>query len=165
MHRLGDPMKSCLVVVVVVVVVLGLGLVLPAVAEVYRWTDANGQVHYGARPPPQGAERLDLPKATVAPATGDADVEARRARQRRLLESYEYERGQKEAEAERAAQQQQQNAQRCRELQRRWRRLSHPGPIYFGRADGGRDYLDDAGREAEKERMRPAYVQACGRQP
>lgn len=145
--------------------VLVLCLVFPAAADVYRWTDADGRVHYGERPPSQGAEKMDLPDAAPAAGPLDPDVSVRRARQQRLLEAYEYERAQKQSEAARAERKRQDDAERCRALQQRWRRLSHPGPVYFGRADGGRDYLDEAQREAEKANMRPAYVQACGREP
>lgn len=135
-----------------------------AAAEVYRWTDANGQVHYGERPPPEGARALELP-ARGQPVSADDDMTARRARQQRLLESYEYERSQRQAEAARAAEEQADDAERCRALERRWRELSHGGPIYFTRPDGSRDYLDEARRAAEKEKMRPAFRRFCGREP
>lgn len=36
-------------------------LATPALAqEVYKWTDANGTVHYDQQPPPQGAQRVQL---------------------------------------------------------------------------------------------------------
>lgn len=48
-------------------------LSLPAsAAEVYKWTDRNGQVHYADRPRP-GAEALD-----VKPASGDGGAAADR---------------------------------------------------------------------------------------
>ena len=101
------------------------------------------------------------------PAAKDAAAgsAARRARQQRVLEAYEYQRNQKKAEAARAAQARQRAAARCRELHRRWRSLSFPGPVYLSGPDGGRDYLSDEQRAAEKERMRPAYAQACGEEP
>lgn len=145
--------------------VLVLCLVFPAAAEVYRWTDADGRVYYGERPPPQGAQKMDLPDASPAPGAGDPDAAARRSRQQRLLEAYEYERAQRQSEAARAERERQADAGRCRALQQRWRRLSYSGPVYIGRADGGRDYLDEAQRAAEKAGMRPAYLQACGREP
>jgi hypothetical protein len=141
----------------------GLCLPWPAAAEVYRWTDAAGQVHYGGRPPPQGAQRLDLPAAN--PPAGDADAAQRLERQRRLLDDYEYQRAKKREEADRAARQQQVEAERCRALQQRWRLLSHGGPVYFRDADGRRDYLDEERRAAEKASLRPAYISACGREP
>ncbi len=134
-------------------------------AEVYRWTDERGQVHYGERPPPDGGQRLELPRAQSGAAQQDRETAQRRARQQRLLEAYEYEREKQQADAARAAAQRQQAAARCSELKRRWRRLSYPGPVYFTRANGERDYLSDERREAEKRRMRPAYKAACGAEP
>lgn len=53
-----------------VILLLALGIALPAAAaEVYRWTDAQGQVHFGATPPRGvSAERVDL--RVSRPASG-----------------------------------------------------------------------------------------------
>lgn len=134
-------------------------------AEVYRWTDQNGQVHYGQRPPPEGARRMDLPDATADGMSEDAVLKQRRDDQRRLLESFEYQRGRKQDGLHREAEQQTKALARCRELRHYWLRLSHPGPIYIKREDGEREFLSDQQRGAEKARLRPAYVQACGQEP
>ena len=31
-----------------------------AAAEMYKWTDAQGQIHYSDRPPPSGAEKVEV---------------------------------------------------------------------------------------------------------
>ena len=134
-------------------------------AEVYRWTDENGQVHFSQRPPPREAQRLQLPARAPGHTDADQELMRRRERERRLLESYEYERSQKRARREREADARQEAAQRCASLQQYWRRLSHPGPVYTRGDDGERQYLSDAQREAEQARVRPAFVQACGREP
>lgn len=140
----------------------------PAVAgDIYRWTDANGQVHYGPRPPDDARDARDmlLPEAGE-PARGEGLQSAqRRERQRRLLETYAYERERKKAAAAESAQREQQRAQRCRAIQAQWRRLAFAGPIYVKRADGTRDFLSDERRAAEQARLRPAYVKACGEEP
>ncbi len=142
--------------------------VLPALAlaaEVYRWTDDAGQVHYGRQPPPGPAKRIDLPTGVTGPDTSQLDDAQRRARQQRLLDAYAYEREQKNLRENRNAQREQERALQCQRLQRHWRRLSHPGPIYLTADNGERRYLDDAQREAEKDKLRPAYVEACGEAP
>jgi len=47
-------------------------LAAPAMADVYRWVDANGKVHYSDTPPPEGAERLSMgrDKSRVPPPSG-----------------------------------------------------------------------------------------------
>jgi len=136
-----------------------------AAAEVFRWTDENGQVHFSQRPPPNGAHRMDLPDTEKGSVSSDNGLEERRRRERRLLEAYDYERAQKKARQAREANAQQELAVQCARLQRYWRSLSFPGPVYLKGQDGEREYLDDGQRAAEKARVRPAYVQACGRQP
>ncbi|WP_411886932.1 DUF4124 domain-containing protein [Hydrocarboniphaga effusa] len=42
---------------------------LPAAAEVYRWTDANGVVHYGDKAPDAKAKPAQLPQLQVIPGT------------------------------------------------------------------------------------------------
>lgn len=134
-------------------------------ADVYRWTDEAGQVHYGRQPPAGPAKRIDLPSGAAGRDKPQVDEAQRRARQQRLLDAYAYEREQKSLREKRDAQREQQRAQQCQRLQRHWRRLSHPGPIYFNEDEGGRRYLDDVQRAAEKDKLRPAYLEACGEAP
>lgn len=141
-----------------------LGSPLPAVAEVYRWTDEQGRVHYGERPPAEGASVVDLDHSDPDGAV-DAELAKRQARQRRMLDAYAHEHEKKERAATREAERKSADAARCRKLQAYWQRLNHGGPIYFKRDDGGRDYLDEKQREAEKARVRPAYLEACGSPP
>ena len=156
----GAPVKSLFILLML------LAASPAGAAEVYRWTDQDGQVHYGQRPPPvEGARRMDLPDATADGVAEDAVLKQRRDDQRRLLESFEYERGRKQDGLYREAEQRARALARCRELQRYWRRLGHPGPIYIKREDGEREFLSDQQRDAEKARVRPVYVQACGREP
>lgn len=58
---------------------LVLSLPLAAKDEVYRWVDAEGVVHYGAKPPKKDAKPADLPplqtyKAGAAPVPSAAGV-------------------------------------------------------------------------------------------
>jgi hypothetical protein len=136
-----------------------------AAAEVFRWTDESGQVHFSQRPPPGGAQRMDLPEADAGGVSDESELVERRQRERRLLEAYDYEREQKKARQAREADKQKEVAVQCDRLQQYWRRLSFPGPVYFTREDGEREYLSDERRAAEKARVRQAYVRACGREP
>jgi len=54
---------------------LSLCLALPAMAQMYKWVDANGEVHYSDRPPPSNVktETLRMPaEAAAAPAAAPA---------------------------------------------------------------------------------------------
>lgn len=62
------------------VLVLGLALSGPATAQIYRWVDANGQVHYTQTPPPSGpAQEVNprvSPPSPEAAAAADAAAKA-----------------------------------------------------------------------------------------
>ncbi len=143
---------------------VSLGVATAASAEVYRWTDANGRVHYGERPP-VGAERIELPRQSPPPAMPTPSDSERRERQRRMLDAFAHKREQKRQRAERDAKARRERARECERIKRHWRQWTHPGPIYTEQPDGGRSYIDEAGRQAELERLRPAYRDACGEEP
>ena len=70
---------------------LGLAMVLAlgpaAQAQVYKWTDANGQVHYGSQPPAEGqaAETLDI-QSQPTPTGGVDNVQGLQRATRQLRE-------------------------------------------------------------------------------
>lgn len=58
----------------------------PAHADVYRWVDANGKVHYSDTPPPEGAQKMgiqsgraDKPATTAQANSGAAESKPRDA--------------------------------------------------------------------------------------
>jgi len=61
-----------------------------ASAEMYKWTDAQGQVHYSDRPPPSGAEKVEvIPAQTYhAPALAQAKPTTESPNSRRQAVSY-----------------------------------------------------------------------------
>ena len=145
---------------------LSLFLAVPVSAEIYRWTDENGRVHYGERPPHDTAERVQLPhSAAPSAATPAAEEAERRARQQRMLEAFSHKREQKKAQKARDERERRRLAQDCERFKRHWNDLNYGGPIYYEEPDGGRRYVDDAERAAELDALRPAYRKACGADP
>jgi cytoskeletal protein RodZ len=55
----------------------------PAPARVYKWTDANGQVHYGDKPQGTGSEQVEvkIQNAISPPDQQDAGLEAEKPAQ------------------------------------------------------------------------------------
>ena len=145
--------------------VLALCVAAPAMAEIYRWTDENGQVHYGERPPQDKAERIDLPQGPVSSPTPAADEAERRVRRQRMLDAFSHKREQKKAQKAREREERQRLAKECEQVKRYWSDLNYGGPVYYEGPDGGRRYLDDAERAAELDKLRPAYRKTCGEEP
>jgi len=76
MHRFRPSLLACLAFAAGLIAVVHSA----CATEVYRWKDANGVTHYGARPPEDGqAERMDIkvppPSTPVEPARPPASSE------------------------------------------------------------------------------------------
>ena len=68
-------------------VIASLGMTSAASAEIYRWVDENGRVHYGDQPPDQSAEALDVrPGSGPSPGERAARRQAEQAEQARALQ-------------------------------------------------------------------------------
>lgn len=136
-----------------------LSLALPATAtEVYRWVDENGVTQFGQRPPPGGAERVEIRPAAAA---GSALPDARRERQQRLLDAYAHERESRRDAAVAEEEARRERAGRCAGIRRHLELLDYGGPIYIETDDGGRDYLSEARRQAERERTLAVGAREC----
>ena len=60
---------------------------LPSLAEIYRWTDANGQIHFGEQPG-AGAERVEVKPQVVE---RDAATRESQERLRKVLDAHQQE--------------------------------------------------------------------------
>jgi hypothetical protein len=134
-----------------------------AVAEVYRWTDAEGRVHYGDRPS-AGAQSVPNVGGTppVQPAPSDGE---RLQRQQRMLDAYRQEREEKQqAEAKRKADdaERERNCAHARDALARYERS---GVIYEPQADGGRRYLSEAERDSAIRTAQGDVKRWCGPTP
>ena len=91
-------------------------LVGVAHADVYRWKDAQGHVHYGDQPPASGAQKIDEPPppSPLSPDEANAQLEAIRAKREAANEDAAKAR---EAKAKEEAKRKQ-RADECTALQR-----------------------------------------------
>ncbi|MDX1754578.1 MAG: DUF4124 domain-containing protein [Marinobacter sp.] len=147
----------------VVAVLLVWGSAVLVHAGVYKWTDADGRVHFGDRPP---ASAEAEPIAVVPPASLGSDDSARNPGQSDRIRSFadrlEQERlvrEQNRAEQHRIETKAQESCQRLAA------RLHHMDSIsVFYRLDerGERVFLSDAEGDAYRVRMRQRYNDQCG---
>ena len=132
-----------------------------AANEIYRWVDAEGNVHYGDRPSGVATEeRLQLSYARTDGSAVEARVEARReAKTARDEAKAEAEKTAQEAaeEAEIAAEQQKacESARASLETYRSDRRL------YKADENGERVYLDDEQRQQASRRIEQRIAELC----
>lgn len=136
--------------------VLCIALLLPALAtaEIYRWTDEQGRVHFGQRPV-AGAEPVEVRPQVVE---RDEHTREREARSRRFHEARREERQQATAAA---AQQREQRAAECRDLRRRLTQMPEGYSYYREGAGGERIYYSDGELDTARRQLRDRIAERC----
>ncbi|BAP80772.1 hypothetical protein MT1_3597 [Pseudomonas sp. MT-1] len=130
-------------------------LLAPLVAaDIYRWVDSAGNVHFGAKPQP-GAEPVE-----VRPQVIDRD-DATRERQARTERFFEARREEQEAANVAASARQAQRERECQQLQNRLSRLSHGGRYFSADAKGERVYYSDEEIGAARRQLASRISQNC----
>jgi len=135
---------------------------LAAPAEVYRWVDEKGGVHYSDRKPETSGQRVEdvsLPRRSVKP---DPELSEQRERGRKLLEVWGEERQQREQEAAAAAEAARRESEQCARLAAHLRSVERARGVYRDRPDGTREYLEAGDRERYEAELREIYANACG---
>ena len=111
-----------------------------AADKFYKWTDDDGTVHYGDRPP---ADRTRHEMHLRRTPTVDPDVNTRQQRTERLLQSFAAEREEKQNERAAIAAEKKQREARCAEARRIQEKYENSAYIYTKDAAGERVILDD----------------------
>lgn len=131
---------------------------LAAHADVYRWVDEEGIVHYSDKPKNlQSAEKIEIKMGSVLK---DDNQQERMKKQKRLLSAIKEERNikkQKQAEKRKVKKKRKLRCQQARNTLNNFdgRRL------YNIDKDGNRVYLSDQAREQEAQRARDAITYWC----
>ena len=130
--------------------------------EIYKYTDADGNVHYGDRPTGDPTEeRLAIVSRSTDPAAVQARIEARQARDATRQEA----RTAREHEAQTEAEEQTAAAERaakCQENRTRLQTYTESRRLYREDENGERDYLDDDAREEAMQQVRDLIDEYCG---
>lgn len=105
---------------------LGLVISLPVQAEIYRWTDANGQTHFGEKPPRgQGADVVEQqPLNTMQPPPEVPSLINWREREQQVQQERRAQRLRQEKQQQ-AQEKQQQRCQQARDSLREFERRSY----------------------------------------
>ena len=159
----------------IVILAVMLACAATASAQMYRWVDKDGRVHYTATPPPPGVKARTLRAPSTAPAEPAADDAAKDAGakdarkgaltpaeqeqelRKRQLEAQKAR--EKEALAAKDAEAKQEN---CARAQEALRTLESGQRVSRTDAQGERYYLDDDARAGETAAARRAVQDWCG---
>jgi hypothetical protein len=129
-------------------------------AEIYKWVDEQGRVHYGDRPNEQ-AETVDI--KDQAPSTeSTSDESSRREHRQRLLKSMQQERERKQAQREQAQAAEQEAMRRCANAREQLENIASAGFLYRRNPKGERVIFTDEERARATAQAEAAVKQYCG---
>ena len=131
--------------------------------EIYKWTDAEGNVHYEDRPSDlteADSEMVAIASRRTNAAAVEAGVEARLKRQESRAEAREARReAEQEAEDQRAEDARQ--AEQCAEYRQRLERMVRSRRLYKLDDAGERIYLDDAQMDEARSKLQARIMEQC----
>ncbi len=128
-------------------------------AEIYKWTDEQGNVHYSDKPVQDNAQQLQI--KTEDSNKSRMTQQERLERRQRLLQAYDEDRANKK-ETEAREQKQKENLQRqCVVAKDRLARYERSRGIYDLDKDGNRVMLSDKDQQQMKETLRQQINQHC----
>jgi hypothetical protein len=125
-----------------------------AAAEIYRWTDEQGRVHFGQRPV-AGAEPVEVKPQVIK---RDSHTREREARSQRF---YEARREEQQQAAAAAASQREARASECRELRTRLAQMPEGNRYYREGSNGERIYFSDEETDAARRQLRARIAERC----
>jgi hypothetical protein len=143
-------------------IVVGLLVMSGIQAEVYRWVDERGKVHFSDQPNRGGAQKLEIsgPKPDSTGIDQERLDAERKREQERLLDVYREEREERQLERDKAEQAERQRASNCAYARNQLRSYGN-SRLYQPLEDGGRRYLDDDERQREIERAEASVQHWC----
>jgi len=127
-------------------------------AEVYKWVDEQGQMHYGEKPPAANATEVKIQDAPGA----DESVLKRNEESDKLLKVYEEERNIRNEEKQKAEEEERKRAEKCMIAENELKDMQQGGAIYYDIDDKGRrKYLSDTELKQRTKELQEQYNLHC----
>ena len=140
-------------------------------AQTYKWTDAEGKVHYSDQPPPANIKepttvktpRTSAPAAPTAPnAKGAPPPKVKTyTEQEADFKKRQVETAEREAAEKKKADEAAEKKQTCTQVRTQLKGLQAGGRLTQTNAQGEREYMSDAQIGQEIERLKKAEAGVC----
>ncbi len=128
--------------------------------KIYKWTDSEGNVHYGERPPTTQAREIKVPDAP--PASQHSSPSGNSLQEtNKLLDAMQKERQQKAEKKAAAEKERKAREANCSRAKRRLAAYTIGGRIYEIDDQGERSYLSDADIDKRKQAAQKEVDQWC----
>ena len=110
--------------------------------KIYKWTDSEGNVHYGARPPTNQAKQIKVQKGPAYSGKPAAKAGSSSDARKTLLDAFDKERKDKADATAKASKEKAIRDKNCTAARKRVASLSIGGRIYDVSEKGERRYLE-----------------------
>ena len=130
-----------------------------AVAEIYKWVDDQGKVHYSDKPVKQDAQQLNIKTEDINKSK--LSQQERLERRQRLLQAYDEDRAKRKEEDSKAEKQQQRLQRECVIAKDRLAQYERSTGLYDLDKEGNRVMLSEKERESVTDRLRQQIKQHC----
>ena len=129
-------------------------------ADIYRWVDADGNVHYGDRPAGEQSELMDIVSKPTNPARLQAEAQARTEARAAAAEREAILAAQgptpEELRAEAA-----ERAQKCATYREQLQTFTNSRRLYREDENGERVYLDEDETQTARQRVEDQVAEYC----
>src|SRR3954465_2802055 len=136
-------------------------------AQTYKWTDAEGKIHYSDQPPPANIKEpttVKTPRQAPAAPTGKDTAPAKAktyTEQEAEFKKRQVETAEREAAEKKKADEAAEKKQTCTQVRVQLKGLQAGGRITQTNAKGEREYMSDAQIGQEIDRLKKAEAGVC----
>ena len=132
-------------------------------AEVYKWVDKNGKIHYSDRKMNSSAEELNISTGTSTLGSNSVNNEDRQEQREKLLNSYEVDRAERKEKRELEKQEKQKQKRYCTALKDQLRGFEEERAIWYDLDEetGERKYISDDELENRISDLRKEISSNC----
>lgn len=135
-----------------------------ASAEIYRWVDKDGNVHFGDKPGHSGAVELKvnegLPNKAVTEFSDDSEL-TREEKRKRVIDAMNEDRVERNKLKEEERQQKKIKRMNCARLKDKLRSVKRATGLYNLDKDGNRVFLSHKDRNKSESSLRRAIAKHC----
>ncbi len=132
-----------------------------AQAEIYKWVDDNGQIHYSEKPPEKKRAATEIRIRTYAPQAPLVSPEQRKQQRDNLLRAFAEERELRNDAKAKKEQKMAQNQKNCLHARDRLKNYERATSLYDLDEKGERVYLSDAQRSSAETNLKNQISKWC----
>ena len=132
-------------------------------APVYKWTDEDGQVHYGSKPKDKSAKEIKIKNEYIdsGSSTKSLSADERADKLKRFVNSIDAENKSKGEEKREKKEQEEKNIARCNASRDQLRRYENSGALYDLDEKGNRILLNKTQYEQAMQQARARVQKWC----